>query len=332
VSRAERPDTELRRALWRHEYGHFSATRIKRLLRAEHQRALRDFAELGAGTAAARRHDPALLAAHDAFRARASAAVNGERYREALDELLRGRRLMADLRALAAASAGIDQAHASARRLHDRARTPGLRALPCVAAPARLLELAREHMARKRYTQALHLADAALAEAAPVERRERAEAARLAALETRLGELRALCAATRELAGAADADPLADGSLDTALALARDGYTALSERMADELAFSLAARGRFHRELQRAAAAPDDAAVLRGALDGAGGADVWATATATLWRSRVEAGLRRAAAQRERLERAGALLGPAVRAPAADPRPTGNPTSTGNPR
>lgn len=334
MSREARAATELRRALWRHEYGHLSATRIRRLLRAEYQRALAEFGELAAGLPAVRRHDPALLAAHDGFRARANAAVNGGRYREALDELLRGRHLTAELRALATAAARVDQAGASVRRLHDRARTPGLRVLPCVTAPARLLELAREHLARKRYTQALHLADTSIAEAAPVERREQVEPVRAAAVQALVGELRALCASTRKLFGSEEPDPLADGSLDAALALAREGYAALAERMVDELAFSLAARARFHREVQRAAAGADEESILRGALDSAAGlaeADVWAGVTATLWRSRLEAGLRRAAALRERLDRAGGLHGPASPARGEHP-PAGNTSVTENPQ
>jgi hypothetical protein len=335
VSREARAATELRRALWRHEYGHLSATRIRRLLRAEYQRALAEFGELAAGLPAVRRHDRALLDAHDRFRAKANAAVNGGRYREALDELLRGRHLTAELRALSASAARVDQAGASVRRLHDRARTPGLRVLPCVTAPARLLELARDHLARKRYSQALHLADASIAEAASVGRREHVQPGRVAAVQALVGQLRALCASTGELSARADPDPLADGSLDAALALAREGYAALAERMVDELAFSLAERGRFHREMQRAAAGADDESVLRGALDSAAGlaeADVWASVTATLWRSRMEAGLRRAAAQRERLDRAAALSGPAPPPTRGEHPPTGEPSLTENPR
>lgn len=312
MSIPEPSDTELRRELWRHEYGYTSEPRIRGVLRAEYQRALGDFATVRAALPAVRRYDPDLLRKHDAFRARAAAAVNGGRHREALDALLHGRRLMEELRALAAAAMRLDQSAAAVERLHDRARTPGLQALPCVAAPARLLEMARARMAAKRYGQALYLAETALAEATPMDRRHHAEPGAQAALEARFAELRALCESTRELGGVAEPDPLADGSVNAALALARDGYAALAERMADELAFSLAPRRRFYREMQRASAVPQDATVLRHALSGAAGvpdADAWAGATAALWRSRVEAGLRRAEEQHRRLDWAGALVG-----------------------
>lgn len=305
---ARTDDTALRRALWRFEYGHLSDRRIKRLLDLAYGRASRDFTRLEGGVPAVRRHDPALLAGRDAFRARADHAIRAERFRAALDEILRGRRTLAAMQALVRAAAKIDEADAAVRRLHDHARLPRLRALPCIQAPAELLAASRARMAAKRYAQAAYLADASLAESAPLERRERAADARREALEARIGEIRSLCADTRALAGAGEADPAADGSLDGVAALAREGLARLAERMADELAFSLAARGRLHRELRRAGApGPDDDAVLRGAAAGAG-PEAWASATAALWRSRVEAGMRRVAAQRGRLDGVLALL------------------------
>lgn len=301
---ARTDDTALRRALWRFEYGHLPGGRIKRLLRVAYERASRDFAALEAGVPAVRRHDPALLAARDAFRARADHAIRSERFRAALDEVLRGRRMLASMQALVRAAAKIDQADAAVRRLHGHARVPGLRALPCVQAPAELLAGARARMAGKRYAQAAYLADASLAESSPLERRERA--ASLREVEARVAEVRLLCADTRALAGADEADPAADGSLDAVAALARDGFVALAERMAGELEFSLAARARLHRELRRdGAIEPSDGAVLRGA---AAGPEAWSTATAALWRARVETGMRRVAAQRGRMDHALALL------------------------
>jgi len=305
-------ETALRRALWRFEYRHLSAMRIKRLLTVAYERASRDFAALEASVPAVRRHHPALLAARDAFRARADHAIRTGRFRAALDEVLRGRRTLADMQALVQASARIGRAEAAVRRLHERARVPALRALPCMRAPAELLDAARARMEGKRYTQAAYLAVASLAESARLERRDRAAAPR--EVEERVAEVRSLCADTRDLAGAGEADPAADGSLDAVAALARDGFVALAEQMAGELAFSLAARGRLHRELRRAgAAAPGDAAVPRGA---AAGPEAWAAATAALWRSRVEAGMRRVTAQRGRVDRVLALLD--AGAPAGD--------------
>jgi hypothetical protein len=300
---ARTDDTALRRALWRFEYGHVSGRRIGKLLDLAYRRASRDFGALEAGVPAVRRHDPALLGARDQFIARAHDAIHTERFRAALEEILRGRRTLAAMRALVSAAAKIDQAEVAVRRLHEHARAPGLRALPCIQAPAELLAAARARMAAKRYAQAGYLADAALAECSPLERRERAAASQRAALEARVAEIRSLCADTRALAGANEADPVADGSLGGVAALARDGFVALAERMAGELEFSLAARARLHRELRRGALSDDDDAVLRGA-----GPQTWSSATAALWLSRVETGVRRVAAQRDRVERARALL------------------------
>jgi len=306
-------DTALRRALWRFEYGHLSGRRVKRLFRAAYLRATRDFAALEAGVPAVRRHDPALLAARDAFRAGADDAVRAERFRAALEAILRGRRTLAAMQALVRAAAAIAEAAEALRRLHELARVPRLRALPCLQAPADLLAEARARLERKRYAQAAYLAAASLAESAPLARRERAAGGQ-GALEARLGEIRSLCTETRALAGADESDPASDGSLDAAAALARDGFVALAERMADELAFSLAARARLHRELRRAgAASPGDADLLRGAVAAGEGPGTWESATATLWRARVEAGLRRVADQRGRADRALALLGAEAR-------------------
>ncbi|HEX8673354.1 MAG TPA: hypothetical protein VF710_15775 [Longimicrobium sp.] len=305
-------DTALRRALWRYEYRHLSATRIKRLLRVAYERASRDFAALEGSVPAVRRHGPGLLAARDAFRARAGDAIRAGRFRAALDEVLRGRRTLAAMQALVQASAKIAQAEAAVRRLHERARVPGLRVRPCVQAPAELLEAARVRMEEDRYTQAAYLAGVSLAESAQLERRDRA--ASLREVEERVADVRSLCAGTRDLAGADEADPVGDGSLDAVAALARDGFVVLAERMAGELAFSLEARGRLHRELRRAGAvAPGDDALLRG---GAAGPEAWASATAALWRSRVETGMRRVTAQRGRVDRVLALLD--ERAPAGE--------------
>lgn len=304
---ARTDDTALRRAIWRFEYGHLPDRRIKRLFRAAYLRATRDFAALEPGVLAVRRHDPALLAARDAFRARADDALRAEHFRAALDEILRGRRTLAAMQALVQAAAKIEQAAEAVERLHGHARVPRLRALPCIQAPAELLSAARARMAGKRYAQAGYLANASLAESSPLERREHAAAAGREALELRIGMVRSLCADTRALAGADEADPAEDGSLELVAALARDGLIALAERMADEVAFSLAARGRLHRELRRAGTpSADDDAVLRGAAGA--GPEAWASATAALWRSRVETGMRRVAAQRDRVDRALAVL------------------------
>ncbi len=318
-------DTALRRALWRFEYGHLSGRRIKRLLRAAYLRATRDFDALEGGVPAVRRHDPGLLSARDAFRDRADDAIRREHHRAALDEVLRGRRTLAAMRGLVGAAAKIDQADAGVRMLHDRVRVPRLRALPCVRAPAELLDAARARMAGKRYAQAGYLADVSLAECAPLERRERAAATLVEALEAHLGEIRSICADTRPLAGTDQGDPVTDGSLEAVAALALDGLLTLAERLAGELAFSLADRGRLHRELRRAGATgPDDDALLRGVAAAVAGPEAWTSATAALWRARVETGMRRVAAQRDRMDRANAMLnaGAPPRDGGSEPRPT----------
>jgi hypothetical protein len=312
---------ELRRLLWRYEYRRLSPLRMKRELRAEYLRSSRGFHALAGSVPAVRQHDPSLLAARDTFLARADAAINTGRYREALDHAFRGRSVLASMQALADADTRVREAAALVERLQDLARTPWLRRLPCVSAPAGLLALARQHMGHGRYGQARHLAAASLAEAAPMARRERLPAGRAAALERRLAELRALCAETSALSGDAAEDPLADGSLDAAAALARDGYLALTERLADETAFSLADRGRFHRELRRAGGA-EDTAMLGGEARGG-----WASATAALWRARVESALRRAGTQRERLDHARAALGPPSAGGEPGPRRTNLPSN-----
>lgn len=301
--------TELRRALWRMEHGQLSPLRMRRLLAVEYRRAAGEFSALAASAPAVRRLAPALLAARDVVLSRADRALKAAptRHREALDEVVRGRGVLQTMRALVEASTRADGAAEACGRLHSLARVPRLRTLPCVDTPARLLALAREHLARGQYAQALYLADSSLAQSSAVARRERDDPGTAAELRTRLRALHALCEETRDVAGEAAA-AMDAGTLEAALALVDGGWLALALRVADELAFLLAARERFHRELRGSG---EDASLLRQAASaGRGeGAEPWASATSALWRSRVEAGLRRLADQRERLDRAGARLG-----------------------
>lgn len=312
ASRAD--ETGLRRALWRWEYGRLSATRVRRLLRAAYLRTARAFDALEGAVPAVRRHAPALLARRDAFRARGDDALRRGAWREALHQVLDGRRALGEMQALSDAADALGEAEAAVRELRGRATAPSARALPCLRAPAALLEGAGAWMDAGRWSQAASLARAAMAECAPLGRRER-DAGRAAVVEARLAELGALCDATRAVAGDGAFDPAADGALAEAAALARDGHLALAGRMADELAFALEARRRFHRELRRDGAHP-----LPPSPAGAETADPWAGATAALWRRRLEAGLARAGAQRARLERARASLETPARA--VHPPPT----------
>jgi hypothetical protein len=96
----------LRRAVWRYENGYLSETRVRRLLEAHFARAAADFESLAAAMAAVRRHAPARPGEYDDFRSRADAALRLQRYRAALDEILRGRTVLAAMRAVGEADAG----------------------------------------------------------------------------------------------------------------------------------------------------------------------------------------------------------------------------------
>ncbi|HEX8455037.1 MAG TPA: hypothetical protein VF647_23365 [Longimicrobium sp.] len=313
MSRDARPELELRRLLWRYEYRALSPLRMKRELRAEYLRTAREFDHLAGGVPAIRRHDPDLLDDRDAFLSRTDAAIKTGRYREAMEHALRGRVVLTTMRALADADARVREAAGAVEHLHGLAGANRLRGLPCLQAPARLLVQARRQMGRRRYGQALYLAGACLVEAAPLAGRERpAPLTRVAELVARFGQIRTLCSGTRELSGDGAGDPLADGSVDVGVALARDGYLAFAERIADELAFLFASRSRFYLELTRSGAGgAEDAGILPGPLNGGADEDTWASATMELWRSRVQTALQRAGSQHERLNRARSSLGPA---------------------
>ncbi|HEV7588545.1 MAG TPA: hypothetical protein VGO40_10555 [Longimicrobium sp.] len=320
--------TALRRAVWRYEHGSLSETRVRRLLEWHYARAAADFESLAAAMAAVHRHAPALAGEYDAFRGGAGAALRLQRWREALDQILRGHGVLAAIRAVAEADAELSAAAAGVERLNERVASCFLRALPCTEVPARLLRLARERMETGRYLQAAYLAGVCRRQAEPLVRAEPCTVTQARELTERLERMRVACADTRELVEGED--PAGEAVFEAARALVRDGYPALAARVADELEAALAARLQLHHELRRPGegdAAPTLAA-LRPRLAESGDG-VWARATGLLWASRLAGGIRRMQSQRDRLKRLSGRLadGPAVASPpgAAPPRSADRP-------
>ena len=290
---------ELRRAVWRQEYGYLSRDRARdEWLEEEYDRALQeyeglraDLALVGAGADAF-----ALRAEHDAAARRARRALDAWQLRGALEHLLRCRELAARMRELLDADAALRHARAAVERLCAEVRAPRLRALPCVDAPVRLLAAARERMREGCCTRAAYLARASAAQAAalapeepPAGTADRADPVRAA-----FGQMRALCARTAGLLDDPAADVGGDGTLAAAEALVDAGLVTLARRVAEELGALLAARERFHTALlQEGDDAGATVARLRGRLADTPDAERWDAAARMLWQDRLEDGLRR---------------------------------------
>lgn len=296
---------ELRRIVWRHETGRLSFDRARADgLEEEYVRALDALRTLEDGRSTLRAHDSALLRDYDEALRGARRGLEDGAARAALDHLLHARALLARMHTLLEAHAAVGRASEAVERLADAVRLPRLRALPCLDAPARLLAAARERMRAGAWTRAAYLAAACARQAAALEPGAPPGPAREAALRAAFGELRALCAATRDLLPEPAADPWGEGTLDAAAALAEEGWFVLAERMAEELTALLAPRARFRAALEQdPGGAADAVAELRRRLSAEpGGENPWSAATRLLWRARVDDGLRRIRGEQARLE------------------------------
>lgn|GEM_PF-3472710 len=299
---------ELRRAVWRQEYGYLSRDRVRtEWLEEEYRRALDEFDALAGGRLTIRVHAPALLREHDEALHLARRVLDEEGIlRLALNHLLHARERMARMRELLDAHAALERAAQKVERLREAVRVPRLRALPCVDAPARLLDAARTRLREGAYSRSAYLAGAALRQAAPLQPGDTPDLARAATLETAFREMREVCAETAGLLPDPSTDLGGDGTLDAAAALADEGFLALGERVAEELMALLAPRFRFHRALREGGGgASATLPSLRHRLaEEARDEDPWTAATRLLWQARFDDGLRRIRGGQEALEHA----------------------------
>jgi hypothetical protein len=291
MSRVSLPDLELRRAVWRQEYGYLSPRRVNRILASQSILAARDYEALRDRLPVIRKHMPALLGEYDVVRARVSRALELHRNGEALDQILRGRRMIATMQALLAAHARIEAGIDALGRLNAVTAVPRIRALPSFAAPAALLRLARTRMAEGRHRQADYLACEVARQVEALLARHPARDDRHAAAKAAVAGLREVCATTRPLLRDPADDPAADGTLQAMEALLERGLVLLAERLSAELELTLALRAQLHRELTRPGAGDPAAAVaaLRAGLGGVPDGEVWSRAVQHLWRSRLAA-------------------------------------------
>jgi hypothetical protein len=282
VSGGRSSELELRRAVWRHEFA--SGDDPLPVLREEIAGLLAEYARMRDREWLVFEHQPALCREYEAFAHGGQYALALHDCRAALREVQRGRRTVDCVRGFLEAHDAVEAARAGVETLRELAGAPRLRALPSVTAPVTLLELAHESLCAGRYTQALWLARQVERQVEPLLATAAADPERGAVLAGRVAEIRAVCAATRELLDDPASDLDADGTLEALLGLAHRG-AALAGRLADELEISLGSRRQFFRELQRCG---DSAAALRGRVVPPDGADLWASATKYLWRSRLD--------------------------------------------
>jgi hypothetical protein len=289
MSRAPLPDLELQRALWRQEHDTLSPTRAGRLLLSQYLLAVHGFEALRDHAWAVRQHDPALLREYDDFRSRGARAADLRDHRALLEQVIRGRRLLAVMRAVVDAHGRITAATQALARLHSLAATPRIRSLPSFTAPAALLALARARMGGGRYVQAGLLADEMVRQVETLCAPRALPLLRLAEVERQIGELRDLCADTAGLLPDPSGDLAGDGTLDGLATLPGGGFGELAGRLAAELMASLAARAQFRRELLRfgAPAADETPAALRTVIGETDEHRVWAAGTKHLWRTRI---------------------------------------------
>lgn len=292
MSRGLLPTAELRRAVWRREYGYLSPTRVKRLLRVQLGRTLEEMDALRLHSPMVRAHHPGLLVDLDEVRASGNTALQLERYREVVEAVVRGRALVATVRELVTAAEGIAMARGVVAWLQERARAR-LRSLPSVDAPARLLALAEERFETRRYRAATDLTRACARLAEPLRTLRTGEPGERARLEEQLASFAEICAATAPLVRDPSGEMTADGTLAALRALHAGGYVTLAARLADEVELALGARRQFLRELRRpGGGAPGD--TIRALLPLLAGTDadvLWTSATRYLWTLRLEEAL-----------------------------------------
>jgi hypothetical protein len=301
---APAPAGELRRVVWRHEHGRLPSGRTAlEGLSEEYLRALDELHALEGDRATIRAHAPTLLADHDDALRRARRALEEEALGTALNHLLYARERMEETRELLAAHAALARAAKAVARVRAAARVERLRELPCVHAPGRLLEAARERMAGGCRARAAYLAEACVHQVRALRPGAPADPSRAAALEDSLRETREMCDATRLLLPDTAADPWSGATLDAAAAVAEEGWFVLAERIAEEMRALLAPRARFRRALEQAPEGADAAiAGLRHRLADAPDGDPWTAATRLLWRARVDDTLRRMRQAQEQRE------------------------------
>ena len=289
MRRAPLPDLELRRAVWRHEYGYLSATRVGRVLATQMGAAAERFHSLRARRGVVEARHPELLHRWDEARGRGDDARRRGHFRAALEQLLLGRRVLDEMDDLLDADAEAARADASVEWLKARAAVPRLRALPSVRAPAQLLEASRAALDERRWRAAGALARAAHEQAAPLQARGADPDGGAGELPARLREVRELCGATRVLLPEGAADLTGDGTLATLETLLAEGFTRLVRRLADEMELVLAPRSQLLRELRRAGNGGDAAvpAALRSHVAQLGEPERWTHATRWLWHARL---------------------------------------------
>lgn len=291
------PALELRRAVWRCEHAGLSREAVRNeVLGEEHRRCTDEYDGLAGGLGRVRAHAPGLAREYeDAVRGAERALRVDEDLAAALGCLLRCRDLLARMRELLEADAALQRAAEPARRLWTAARVKRLRELPCVDVPGRLLAAAHDRMREGCYARAAYLAQASLRQSAAVMPDGVADPGRAAPLQREFDGMRQMCMATRGLLADPSADLLADGTLETAVALAGEGFVSLASRMAEELGAVLASRARFRRALDEDGAAT--VAALRERLSHLPDDERWEAATRILVHDRMAASLRRITTQ-----------------------------------
>jgi len=253
--------TKLERRLWRYEYGRLTSTSLAIELRDALDRLSDARVELESSRITIESHDPALLRDRDAALRAARFAIEGCRFREALQEIHRAHIAASTATELLHAARALHETENILSQWNEKLATETLQALPTARALLQTLHDAQQSMQGQHYRRAAHLAGILRRIAEPLLRRRDEDGSRgreqIAALET-------LCSWTRRFASDHDKDPVRDGSTRVLRELICDQYGGLAARLLGELQIFLAGRMRFVRHYrldQPTPAMPEDEAL-----------------------------------------------------------------------
>jgi hypothetical protein len=243
-------DRQLDRLLWRCEFGGAAPEMLALEMRDRLQR-LRDDSVDVRDSQTVRLWDDALLVEYDGAFHGAARLLDLGKPRPALKQIHGCEQVIASMRALVQASNDADAAAAAMEQIHDLAGTGRLRSLPSVASLAQIVDLVRQGISERRYTQASHMARICVRLAEALRERRLIPVEERAAFEQRIDTIRDLCAATEPFVDAVNDEPTRDGTLAALRSLFVRQYVVLGSRLLSELEVQFAGRRRFLLYVQR---------------------------------------------------------------------------------
>lgn len=243
-------DRAIDRLLWRCEFGN-AVPEVVTLELRDRMQWLRDVSiDLRASTAV-RLWNDALLAEYDAAFQSAARTLDLGTLRAAVQQIHRCERAITAMHELTEAHEKVERAAAAMEQIDAMAATPQLRRLPAVASLAQIVDIAKQCIVERRYTQASHVAETCTRLAESLSRKSPGDADSHAAIGQRISTVRELCISTRPFSDDSDQDATRNGTLSTLHSLFAGGYAVLAARLLSELEVQMSGRRRFLHHVQR---------------------------------------------------------------------------------